>query len=293
MANVKIITDSGSDLPVSFLEGHKIPFLSLKVLLGDKEYDDIVDIDSITVFQAMREGQVPKTSQASPKKIEEIFTEVAEKKESAIYISFSSELSGTHQTAVMVREQVLEIYPELDLDIIDSRCASLGQGLVVRHAVQLAQKGADKETIIQETKFLASHMEHLFTVDNLEYLRRGGRISRSSAFLGGLLNIKPVLNVEDGKLVPLEKHRGRKKAIKRIVELIGERGKNLDQQIIGISHGDDEETALYLKEEIAKAYGTKHFLINMIGPVIGAHAGPGTLAVFFLNDTGNIKLNLS
>ena len=293
MPKIKIITDSGCDLPFSFLEEHDVTFLPLKVLLDGKEYDDMVSIDSKTVFQAMREGQVPKTSQVSPSRFEEVFTEVAEEKRSAIYIAFSSELSGTYQTAVMVKEQVSEKYPDFDLDIVDTKCASLGQGLIVRHAVTLAEKGMDKPTILKEVQAMAKGMEHLFTVDNLEYLRRGGRVSRSSAFIGGILNIKPLLNVEDGRLVPLEKHRGRKKVLKRMIDLIGERGTNLENQIIGISHGDDEETALFLKEEISKIYGTKHFLINMIGSVIGAHAGPGTVAVFFLNNTENINLQFT
>lgn len=127
-------------------------------------------------------------------------------------------------------------------------------------------------------------MEHIFTVDDLEYLLRGGRVSRAAAMIGGILNIKPVLDVEDGKLVPREKVRGRKKSLKRIVEIAEERGVDLKEQIIGISHGDDIEAAEMVKAMLEEKFGCNKFIINMVGCVIGAHSGPGTLALFFLNE---------
>ena len=126
-------------------------------------------------------------------------------------------------------------------------------------------------------------MEHLFTVHDLDYLAKGGRVSKASAFLGGLLNIKPLLNVEDGKLVPLEKHRGKKKLLRRIVELMKERGASLDSQVIGIRHADDEETALEVKELIEKELSVNEFFISSIGSAIGSHTGSGTIAIFFQN----------
>lgn len=292
MSKVQILTDSGSDLPLSFLNEHNITLFPLQVIIDEKEYEDVIAINSKTVYDAMREGKAPKTSQVSPSKVTEIFTQFAKENTPCIYIAFSSELSGTYQTACLMRDQVLEEYPNFDITIIDSKCASLGQGLVVRHAAKLAQSGASKEKIIEEVTHYAKHMEHLFTVDDLEYLKRGGRVSSVSAFLGGLLNIKPLLNVEDGKLVPLEKHRGRKKVLNRMIELMEERGKNLANQIIGISHADDEETALYLKKLIEDRFGCKHFFINMIGSTIGAHVGPGTLSVFFLGAEANTEIDL-
>ena len=161
-------------------------------------------------------------------------------------------------------------------------------GLIVRSAVKLASEGASKEAILEDIEFNMTHMEHLFTVDNLDYLARGGRISKASAFVGGLLNIKPLLNVEDGKLVPLEKIRGKKKLMKRILELMHERGENLETQTIAISHGDDEETALEYKAAIQAEFGTKDIFINIVGAIIGAHSGPGTMAIFFLNKTNRL-----
>ncbi|OIK14107.1 DegV family protein [Bacillus sp. MUM 13] len=280
---IQILTDSASDLPLSFYKENQVTFIPLQVNLEGEVYEDVKGIQPEDVFEAMRSGKTPKTSQASPEVFESIFKEIAESGRTAIYIAFSSELSGTYQTAVMVRNLVKEEHPGLDLEIIDSKCASLGGGLVVESAARLALNGADKEEIMSDITFHIEHMEHLFTVDNLEYLARGGRISKASALVGGLLNIKPLLHVEDGKLVPLEKLRGKKKLLKRVIELMHERGEGLENQTVAISHGDDLETALEWKQSIEEEFGTAHFIINTIGAAIGAHSGPGTIALFFLN----------
>lgn len=281
--SVKILADSACDLPLQFLQENNVTLFPLKVHLDNTEYEDLITIDSKKVYQAIREGKVPKTSQASPLAFEEAFTKMAENKEDGIYIAFSSELSGTYQTAVMILEQVKEKYPDFNLTIIDTKCASLGVGLIVRKAVELAKENTPKDDIIKDIQFQCQHMEHLFTVHDLDYLAKGGRVSKASAFLGGLLNIKPLLNVEDGKLVPIEKHRGKKKLLRRIVELIKERGASLDHQVIGISHADDEETALEIKELIAEELHVNNFYISSIGSAIGSHTGSGTIAIFFLN----------
>jgi len=284
---IHILADSGCDLPLSYFADNGATFIPLGVNLDGKDYEDGIGIQSTVVYQAMRQGQSPKTSQVSPERFQKVFTELAQKKQSAVYIAFSSELSGTYQTAKMIREQVKEEYPDLDLEIIDSKCASLGCGLAVKRAIELANTGASKEDIIDAVTFYCQHMEHLFTVEKLEYLARGGRISKTSAIVGNLLNIRPLLDVEDGKLIPLEKLRGKKKLIKRTLELMKERGANLDKQTIGISHGDDFEAATEWKEAISKEFGSTSFDIQMVGSTIGAHSGPGTIAIFFLNKLPN------
>ena len=280
---VRLFADSASDLPLEFLTEKNVTLFPLVVLLDGKEYEDLLTIKPIDVFNAMKEGKVASTSQVSPHHFKEEFTKLAKEGVSGIYIAFSSELSGTCQTAMMVKAEVQEEYPNLDLTIIDTKCASLGVGLVIKTAVELLEKGATKEEILEGIQFSREHMEHIFTVDNLDYLARGGRISKASAFVGGLLNIKPLLHVEDGKLIPLEKIRGSKKVLKRIVELAEERGVNLNEQTIAISHADAEDTALELKRQLEEKFGTTSFFINSIGSAIGAHVGPGTMAVFFLN----------
>ncbi|WP_163101608.1 DegV family protein [Peribacillus alkalitolerans] len=281
--SVHILADSASDLPYSYFQENQLHFIPLLVHLDGKDYEDGLTIQSKSVYDAMRNGSAAKTSQASPEYFHKLFTQFAEEKKQGIYVAFSSELSGTYNTAVMIRNEVKEIHPDLDLEIIDSKCASLGYGLVVKVAANLASKGATKEEIIKAVEFNSTHMEHLFTVDELEYLARGGRISKASAFVGGLLNIKPLLHVEEGKLVPLEKIRGKKKLLKKVLDLMHERGEKLQQQTIGISHADDLETALEWKAAISQEFGSTQFVIEMIGSAVGAHAGPGTIALFFLN----------
>ncbi|MDT9023567.1 DegV family protein [Rossellomorea yichunensis] len=281
---VKLFADSASDLPAAYFNEHNIELLPLKVHIDGRDYEDLVTIEPKTVFNKIREGHMPKTSQVSPDFFMKKFTELAESNQSGIYIAFSSQLSGTYQTAVMIRDQVKEEHPALDLTIIDSKGASLGYGLVVMKAAELLQNGGSKEEIIEASHFHSEHMEHLFTVEDLEYLAKGGRVSKASAFLGGLLNIKPLLHVEDGKLVPIEKLRGKKKLLKRILDLMEERGEDLSNQVIAISHGDDEELALEMKKLIQEKFSPKDVYISIIGCAIGSHTGTGTLAIFFLND---------
>jgi len=183
----------------------------------------------------------------------------------------------------LVKRDILEKYPDFKLTIIDSKAASIGFGLIVYYAAKLAKEGKSLDEIVQVTNENKNHMEHIFTVDDLEYLYRGGRVSRGAAVVGSMLNIKPILDVEDGKLIPIQKIRSRKKAIKRMIDIMDERGVNLDNQVIGINHGDDLTAAEEIRDLIVEKYGTKDFILNYVGCAIGAHSGPGTLSVFFLN----------
>ena len=280
---VKILADSACDLPKSFYEENNVTLLPLKVHLDGEEYEDVKNIDPKTVYDAIRNGSTPKTSQTSPLLFEEVFTQMAERNEDGIYIAFSSELSGTYSTAVMILDQVKEKYPNFNLTIVDTKCASLGVGLIVKEAAKLAMNNASKQDILNDVRFRSEHMEHLFTVEDLDYLAKGGRVSKASAFLGGLLNIKPILNVEDGKLVPIEKIRGKKKVLRRIIEIMNERGANMGEQTIGISHADNEELAQEMRAMIEEEFHPKEVYISNIGSAIGAHTGAGTISIFFLN----------
>src|SRR5699024_3492800 len=183
----------------------------------------------------------------------------------------------------MMEQEVKEQYPEAVLHVIDSKCASIGYGLVVLRVAKLAQEGASLDDILEQASYHAQHMEHIFTVDDLEYLYRGGRVSKTAAFVGSLLRIKPILHVEDGKLITLEKIRGYKRVLSSMVALMEERGVDFENQIVGISHGDDLEKAEELAALIQEKWNPKEILIEYVGSVIGAHSGPGTLALFFLN----------
>ncbi|WP_067730702.1 DegV family protein [Oceanobacillus damuensis] len=283
--SIKILADSASDLSKHYYNEFNIEMVPLTVHLDGKDYQDGQTIDPKTVYNAMRDGKTPKTSQVSPQLFKGVFTKYAEANVPLIYIAFSSELSGTYQTAKMMELEVREDYPDAPIHIIDSRCASIGCGLVAIHAAKLAKNGSSVEEIIKAASYQAEHMEHIFTVDNLEYLYRGGRVSKTAAFVGTLLKIKPLLHVEDGKLIPLEKIRGSKKVLHRMVEVMEERGTDFQNQTIGISHGDDPEKAELLASMISDKFGVKKddIVIDIVGAAVGSHAGPGTIALFFSN----------
>ena len=282
---VKIITDSAADLPVEWLQAYDIYLIPLRVYdEAETEYLDGVTLESVTLLQKMREGAVYRTSLPSLETFQEKFVSYAKEGNPCIYLAFSSELSGTYQSSVLIKEEVKETYANLDLEIIDTKCASLGQGLVVLEAAKMAKDGASKEDILKRVDFLMNHMEHIFTVADLQYLVRGGRFSKVAGFIGNLRKIKAILKEEEEKLVPLEKVRGKKKVLSRIVDIMEERGKELKGQTIGMTHGDDLETAEALKALITERFGCEVFIVNTIGAAIGAHTGPGVITLFFLNE---------
>ncbi|WP_392456043.1 DegV family protein [Chryseomicrobium aureum] len=280
---MKIYADSATDLPLAYFQQADVDLFPLRVHIEGNDYEDILGIQAKEVYDKIREGHQPKTSQVSPETFLQEFESLAKRGEQGVYVAFSSELSGTYNTAVMMRDQVQENYPDFQFAVVDSKCASLGYGMLVKKAVTLRERGLSVSEIEQQLFDTISTIEHFFTVEDLDYMARGGRVSKTSAFVGGLLNIKPVLHVEDGKLIPIEKIRGRKKVIKRLVELVGENGSELAKQTVHISHGDDETAANELKSLLEETYGVKDFEIQMIGSAIGAHVGPGALSVFFYN----------
>lgn len=278
---VKIITDSACDLPQDLIREYDIEVVPLLVVMDGKEYADGQDISPERVYSAIRAGKVLTTNQAPAHFFRRVFTECVARGMSCIYIAFSSKLSGTCHTGMMVARQVRE-ETQGDIEVVDTLCGSLGQGLLVLEAAKMAKAGAGKEQIVARVQELARHMEHIFTVDDLDYLRRGGRIGRASAYVGNLLNIKPLLHVKEGLMIPIEKVRGKKKAIKRLVELVEERCSNF-RQTIGIAHADDVTAAQYLKELLQTKFGCKDIIVNVVGSVLGCHIGLGGVAVFFLN----------
>lgn len=279
---IKILADSACDLTESYFNEFAIEMVPLTVHLNNQEYQDGIEISPKKVYEAMRNGTGTTTSQVSPQAFKSIFKSYAEANQPLVYLAFSSELSGTYQTAKMMEQEIKEDYPDAPIDVIDTKCASIGYGLVVLRAAKLAQSGGTKQEIIDLASYHATHMEHIFTVDDLEYLYRGGRVSKTAAFVGSLLKIKPILHVESGKLVPLEKIRGSKRVLGRMIDIMKERGTDFENQVIGISHGDDFETAEKLAHMIQETFNVKEIVIEMVGSVIGAHSGPGTIALFFL-----------
>lgn len=282
-----VMTDSCSDLPLDYVEKHQLPVVNLMYHFDGQDYIDDFgrSLSYQDFYKAVRQGAMPTTSQVNVHTFVEVFKDYAKQDAELIYIGFSSALSGTYNSAVAAKEIVLEEYPQAKIAVIDSRCASLGQGMLVYYAIELREQGASYQEIVQWVEENKLKINHWFTVEDLNHLKRGGRVSGAAAFMGTMLNVKPVLNVNDeGKLVPKAKVRGRAKSLKYLKEQLDERIINPEQQVIFISHGDALADAEALKEMILKDHQVKDVFTSYIGPIIGSHSGPGTIALFFLGN---------
>lgn len=279
---MKLIVDSACDLSLSYLNEHNVIVLPLSVIVDDKEYMDMFEIENDQIYSLIKEGKHPRTSQVPLDKFDTAFRKLAAEGESALYITLSSDLSGTYQAAVLAGSQVREEYPDFDLRIIDSRQASLGIGLMVREAIQMIEDGFDAEVISERITFMTDNVTSIFTVEDLNYLAEGGRLSKSSAFLGGLLNIHPLLEVVDGKLEAQEKFRGRKRVLNRMYDRLSE-ATHMNEQTVLIVHTNDFETVNEMKKHIEAEFGPKEIIDYPIGAVIAAHTGIGTLGLFFMD----------
>ena len=278
---MKLFIDSCSDLSLERAKELDIEVLPLKIQLDDKSYLDQLEISSDEVITAIKEGKRPLTSQPNPESYFELFEPYVKEGTPIIYLGFSSELSGAFQSSVIARDTILEQYPEADITLIDSSAASYGLGMLVERAASYIKNGDNKDTIIKNIETDVAMIRHLFTVDDLNYLAKGGRLSKGSAFLGGLLNIKPLLHVENGQLVPVEKHRGLKKVFRRMTELVkNERANGLAH----ITHADAKENAELLKAQILENTDITEVKISSIGPTISSHTGAGTVALFYFQD---------
>jgi DegV family protein with EDD domain len=280
-----LLIDSCTDLPRSYVEKNEIPVVSLVCNFMGQEYkDDFGKTLSYKEFYAaVRNGEMPSTSQVNVYVYTEIFKKYAAEGKSIIYLGFSSALSGSLNSALLAKDMICEEIENADITVIDSRSASLGEGLLAYNANEMLKAGASKDEVVSWLETNKLRMNHWFTVDDLGHLKRGGRVSGAAAFVGTLLDIKPILQIDDeGRLIPVSKVKGRKKSIKTLFEMLQENIVSPEEQVIAISHGDCIEDAEYLKEMILKEYKVKDVIINEVGPVIGSHSGPGTVALFFM-----------
>lgn len=287
MMDAVLLIDSCTDLPRSYVEENALPFVSLVCNFKDKEYKDDFgkSIGHKEFYDAVRNGEMPSTAQVNVYEYTELFRKYAAEGKSVIYLGFSSALSGSLSSAYIARDMVTEEIKDADIAIIDSKSASLGEGLLAYYANEMLKAGASKDEVVSWLETNKLKMNHWFTVDDLGHLKRGGRVSGTAAFLGTLLDIKPVLKVDDeGRLIPMSKVKGRKKSIKALFEMLQENIVSPEEQVIAISHGDCIEDAEYLKEMIMREYNVKDVMINHVGPVIGAHTGPGVVALFFMGE---------
>ena len=285
--NTVIIIDSCSDLPFEYVQSHGLPVVNLSFHLKGNDYiDDFGQTIGYTDFyNEVRKGEMPTTSQVNVEVYTEIFRRYIREGNSIILLSFSSALSGSYNSAVIARKLMLEECPDADISLIDTKSASLGEGLLVYHAVDMLEKGASKDEIVEWVENNKLRVNHWFTVEDLNHLKRGGRVSGAAAFIGTILDIKPILKVDDeGRLIPVIKAKGRKKSLKALFDKLEENITSPEEQVIFISHGDSPDDAKSLADMIRSRYAVKDIIINCIGPVIGSHAGPGTIALFFMGE---------
>lgn len=275
---MKLIVDSCTDIPFKNIEKMNAYPIALKVNVDGTEYLDQLEISSKEVSEAVSKGVRPLTSQVNPDRFAEVFREVLKEDTEIIYLGFSSNLSGTYQSSVIARDMVLEEFPDADITVIDSLSASYGYGLLTERAAKYINDGLSKDEVVKNIEQDKNTIRHLFTVNDLDYLAKGGRLSKGQAFLGSLLNIKPLLHVEDGKLVPIEKYRGMKRIYKRMTELMNEEGAEVEAVI---THSDAMDLALDLKKQILKDTQVTDVRIFDIGPTILSHTGNGTVALFY------------
>ena len=284
MSDFVILTDSGCDICAETLAswGAKAVCLSFKFSGEDTQYK-ADDISCEEFYARMREGASAKTSAINMEEFKDFFREYLALGKDVLYLAFSSGLSNTYNASRLAADELLEEFPDNRVITIDTLCASAGEGLLVKLAVDKKASGADITETARYVTAIREKLCHWFTVDDLVYLKRGGRVSPTAAFFGGMLNIKPVLHVDDeGKLVPVTKVRGRKAALSTIAQKYEELAIDKNGTVF-ISHGDCMDDALAMKT-LLEAKGANVEIITFVGTVIGAHSGPGTLAVFYLGE---------
>lgn len=289
MTHFTITTDTTADLPESYITEHELGIMSLTYTIEGVTYTREHPLDVEEFYAKVRAGSLPTTSQVNPEEAKKVFTEIGNEKHSDIlHIAFSSGLSGSYNSARIAAEELAEEGFPYRIIVVDSLCASLGEGLLVHKAVMMRENGATLEDTAKWLEDNRLHLIHNFTVDDLNHLYRGGRVSKTTAFIGTIVNIKPILMVDnDGHLIPVAKARGRKKSLIALVDSMEKQmGSFRDQNdIVFISHGDTLEDAQYVADLIKERFGIESFLINYCGPTVGAHSGPGTIALFYMGES--------
>ena len=282
MMPVRVITDSACDLPPELFEAHNIKLASLSVTFADRTYTDAVDLTRDEFYDRLAQGgDLPMTAQPSPHAFLVLMQEALAAGDEVVVVTLSSGLSGTFESAQTAYHS-LNKEEQRRVHLVDSRTAATGEGLLVLQAVRLAEQGKSGQEIVENLRGMISSLASVFTVDTLENLRKGGRISRIKALLGTVLEIKPILELDrEGHIVVKEKVRGRRKAVRRLLEIMAAEGKNLSDQVVGIAHGHVPEAAAELEHAIRERFNAKEIIVGEISATIGTHTGPGCLAVFF------------
>ncbi len=279
-----ISTDCMADLPADFIEAHHLSVHPLYYQIGDQTYNALEGTLSEADFYAkMRNGEMPTTMASNPEYIEQSFSQNIAEGYDILHISFSSALSSSYNNTAVTAKAMMEQHPDTKIIVIDSLSASLGQGLLIYYACKKKEEGASIEELAEYIESIKLNICHQFTVDDLFHLHRGGRVSKATAIIGTIANIKPVLHVDnEGRLINISKIRGRKRSLITLVDNMEKVIDGYENPIVFISHGDCLEDALFVKQQIEERFGIHEFLINYVGSTIGAHSGPGTVALFFM-----------
>ncbi len=288
MNKYAIITDSAADLDQALVDQLDIEVVPLSLTLGGKAYHDWPDrreLDPKELYARLRAGETATTAAINVSDARDVMEPHLKAGEDVLFLAFSSGLSSTCQSAKLAAQELSEVYPERKCYVVDTLCASLGQGLLVYLTAKRRQAGADVDEARDYAEDNKLHLCHWFTVDDLQFLKRGGRISSTTAMLGTMLSIKPVLHVDnEGHLISISKARGRQASIKAMVDRAAQSAIKPEEQTMFICHGDCMEDAEYLAQLARERLGVKDIHIGYTGPVIGSHSGPGTLALFFLGN---------
>lgn len=282
----EIVTDSSADLTDELIQEYGIHIVSLSFRVGGEEFPCYVQgqkTDYKQFYDRMRKGEMVDTSLIDMSTCRDIFEGILRRGNDVLYIGFSSALSGSYNAGAMVAESLRGAYPERRIATIDSLSASMGEGLLVYYAAEQRRDGKSMDEVSDWLIENRLHLCHWFTVDDLFHLKRGGRISAATALVGTMLGVKPVLHVDnEGKLVAVGKVRGRRKSLETLVDEMEKTCTNPTEQLVFISHGDCVEDAQYVERIVRERLNVKDVQINYVDPVIGAHSGPGTIALFFL-----------
>jgi len=286
---LRIITDSASDLPKDYIEEHHLHVIPTPVVIDDVDYFDGATIQTEEFYKILDDiKRDVKTYHINPAMFTDAFTPYAKAGDTIIYLCFSTGIAGTYNAANVAKNNVLEDYPDFDLTIIDSKCASIGFGLLVSKLITMLEKGASKEEIVEAAHYFISHIRHVFTVQTLAYLIKGGRLTKFKGTIAETLDMKPVLIVdENGALSVIKTVRGRKKSLRFLIDYAQETGFHLEDQDVAICHGEDAEAMDFVKALAEETFHPRSIMVSTVGCAIGAHTGRGLVGFcYFDADNG-------